>query len=450
MALTLRKHQEEAYNFLMTNQRLGGLLWHEVGTGKTISSLVTARTVLGALRAQGASNPKMLVIMPKSASVTWRKECMDNAPDLWQSMVLLPYSRMHEEAQILTHQDIRVIICDESHYLKNPKSGRVAMFSTMLERISQRNGKFQGGKIIFLTGTPMLNSAAEFYSTWAVLAAPTLLEASKRLLDKRHYMNWEAAFAKNKAVKFKTRFGEEVGYKADGVQNSDHMTQLLAPISHIRKAKDCIDLPDMNIIPIDLGLPDDKLLEDANIEKPEAYMALLERLSRAKAPHMMEWVKEFLESTDQQLVMFSMYLEPIYALQAKHPKKVVVITGAETSREREANILAFQGGKVRVIAMSYAAGAESLNLQNAHIGLHLGYPWTDGKLKQALGRINRSGQKNKTMNYFMCSGYNDARILNLVRSKEEATTEVEMSLQRHEAQNKLTVQTDNESIDDLF
>lgn len=448
MSLQLRKHQKEGLHFLLNNQRLGGLLWHEVGTGKTITALEAARVVLGHLRANGAPNPKMLIILPKSASITWRKECIDNAPDLWQSMILLPYSRMHEQAQYLTHQDVRVIICDESHYLKNPESGRAALFATMLEKISGRNGKFQGGKIIFLTGTPMLNSAAEFYSTWATLAAPNLLEASKRILDKRGYMNWEAAFAKNKAVKFKSRFGDEVGYKSEGVQNSDHMTQLLAPISHIRKAKDCIDLPDMNIIPIDLGLPDDTLLAEANIEKPEAYMALLERLSRAKAPHMMEWVKEFLESSNDQLVMFSMYLEPIYALQAKHPKKVVVITGAESSKEREANVLAFQSGKVRVIAMSYAAGAESLNLQNAHIALHLGYPWTDGKLKQALGRINRSGQKNKTMNYFLTSGFNDARILNLVRSKEEATTEVENSLQLHEQNN--TVLADKNSLDDLF
>lgn len=455
MTLVLRRHQQELVDFILNSPRLGALAWHEMGLGKTLASLEATRTILGKLRREGVQNPKFLVIMPKSASSTWRKECLDNARDLWQSMVMLPYSRLHEEAQILAHQDIRVIICDESHYLKNPESGRVAMFSKVLANIGQRNGMFQGGKVIFLTGTPMLNHAGELYSSWATLAAPNLTMAAQWLIDPRRYSEWFNAFSKQKQKTFKTRFGEEQRHTREGVQNSQQMIELMAPIAHRRRALDCLDMPEKNIIPIDLGLPDDKLLKDADINRPEEYMALLERLARAKAPHMMEWVNEFLKNTDKQLVMFSMYLAPIYELQAKHPKDVVVMTGAESDKERQANVIKFQKGKVRVIAMSYATGSESLNLQNAYDSLYLGYPWTDGKLKQAIARTWRQGQGQVSNHFILSSGENDTNILWLVRSKEEATNEVEEELLLHEQQAKLLgtiehIQHEKEDLSDLF
>lgn len=430
--LVFRKHQNEGMQFILGNGRLGAMLWHSMGLGKTLCSMESARRILGHLRANGVKNPKVLVIIPKSASSTWRKECLDHYPDLWQSLILLPFSRMHEQAQILTHQDVRVIIVDEYHYLKNPESLRAEKFAFMLEKIGERNGQFEGGKIMLLTGTPMPNNAGEWFSTWSVCSASNLAEAAKRLLDKKLYLTWCNAYSQKKTKTFKTRFGEEQRSSLSGVANADKLTEILAPFVHLRKVQDCLDMPLKNVITVDLGIADDKLLADANIEEPEAYMALLERLSRAKAPHMMEWVKTFLETTDKQLVMFSMYLEPIHALKEKHSKDVVIMTGAESSNERESNVLAFQQGKTRIIAMSYATGAESLNLQNCHTALYLGYPWTDGKLQQAMARIWRQGQKDATFHYHLVSGINDARILNLVRSKEEATTEVERSLQHLE------------------
>lgn len=455
MTLTLRQHQKELVSFILENKRLGALAWHEMGLGKTLASLEATRTILGELRRQGVKNPKFLVIMPKSASSTWRKECLDNARDLWSSMVMLPYSRLHEEAQILAHQDIRVIICDESHYLKNPESNRCLMFAKVLANIAVRNGMFYGGKVIFLSGTPMLNHAGELYSSWATLAAPNLGVAAQWLTDVKRYEDWFSAFSRKKEKTIKFRHGEETRTSREGVENSEKMIELLAPIAHRRRSKECLDMPEKNIIPIDLNLPDDKLLKDADINRPEEYMALLERLARAKAPHMMEWVKEFLANTDKQLVMFSMYLAPIYELQAKHPKDVVVMTGAESDKERQANVLKFQQGKVRVIAMSYATGSESLNLQNAYDSLYLGYPWTDGKLKQAIARTWRQGQGQVSNHFVLSSGECDTNILWLVRSKEEATNEVEDSLLLHESQNKLlstikSIENDKEDLSDLF
>ena len=154
-------------------------------------------------------------------------------------------------------------------------------------------------------------------------------------------------------------------------------------------------------------------------------MALLERLSQAKTPYMMDWARDFLAAGDEQLVVFSNYTKPLLELKDKFKKHVRIIIGSEGDEARAQNLHDFQQGKVRILAMSYQCGSESLNLQNAYHSLYHGYPWTDGKLKQAIARTRRQGQKNTSFHNFLTSGHNDQRILGLVRSKEAATTTVE-------------------------
>jgi superfamily II DNA or RNA helicase len=239
---------------------------------------------------------------------------------------------------------------------------------------------------------------------------------------KQKEMKWEGYDPKRKKKVTKS------GSRWEGVDNEDMLQQLLAPFVHFRRVEDCIDLPEKQEIPIDLGLPDDRLLKDANIEEPEAYMALLERLARAKTPHMLDWVEDFLQGTQEQLVVFAMYRFPIEELAEKYPKHVRLITGAEKGADRAQNLADFQQGKFRILAMTYKAGSESLNCQNAHKALYHGYPWTDGTLQQAMARIYRSGQQKKTMHYFLTSGENDMRILDLVLSKADATNKVQALL----------------------
>jgi superfamily II DNA or RNA helicase len=213
--------------------------------------------------------------------------------------------------------------------------------------------------------------------------------------------------------------------KWEGLDNEDLLNKLLSPFVHYKRVEECIDLPEKQEITIDLGLPDDKLLEDANIDEPEAYMALLERLARAKAPYLMEWVADYLKANEDQLLVFSNYRFPLEELVLKHPHDVRLITGAETNVERAQNLKDFKEGKFRVLGMTYKCGAESLNLQNCSVSLYHGYPWSPGTIKQAMARTHRSGQESKTFHYFLTSGINDQKILNIIRRKEEAITTIE-------------------------
>jgi hypothetical protein len=399
-------------------------------THNTLSALWLAREQLALMKSMGITTAKFLVIVPKSAVPTWKTECFRHTPDIYQDMIIYPYSQLHNAVKSLRYWDIRFLVFDESHAMKSPETSRIDTVANFLRAIHNSPSKFGNGRIILATGTTMPNGAQELYTSWAMCCAPNLEESANRLQDRKRYEEWKMSFSQKKAKKFEKGRGkfkrEEIRHTWSGVDNEHLLKQLLDPFVHLIKSP--VELPPKQEIPIDLGLPDDKLLADANIEEPDAYMALLERLARAKTPYMMEWVEDYLKNSTEQLVVFAMYRFPIEELVQKFPKHVRLITGAEKGVERAQNLADFQAGKFRILAMTFKAGSESLNCQNAHTALYHGYPWTDATLRQAMARIFRQGQTKNTLHYFLTSGENDMRILDIVLRKAQATGKVESLL----------------------
>lgn len=432
----LFQHQTDGYNFSINNRYPGTLFWHEMGLGKTLTALMVLRWLLATLRQGGASCPKVIVLLPKSMLHQWKTETQKFTPDIYSDIIYLPYSQLKKAKQLVMYYDIRAIVMDESHYMKTQGTNRMEDFGEFIKAIGNSPGQFKGGKYLALSGTPMLNHAAELYTSWALLTSATPFEAAERMSDKLKYEKWKQAFTKSKVKSWKTRHGG-VKYGADspeGVQNEDMFNQLIGPVVHYRRAKDCLDLPQKQEIEVDLGLDDDKLLQDAEIEKPEAYMAVLERLARAKTPHALDWLDTFLKGSQEQIVVFCPYKFPLYEIEKKFGKKTTMVTGDQNDLQRREHMGLFQRGEKRIFLTTYRAGGVGLNLQNAHNSLYLGYPWTPGDIKQAMARTHRQGQITRTLHYFLTSGHNDSRIFGLIRSKEEAISAVEDGLLAREQQ----------------
>jgi len=337
------------------------------------------------------------------------------------------------KGNIVTRLRGRVVITGNSHYMKSQGTNRMEDFCSLLESIGNSPGQFKGGKYISLSGTPMLNHAGELYTTWALLTSQSPFEAVERMRDTDRYEKWKQAFTRSKLKSWKTKRGTKYGLDSpEGVQNEEMFNQLIGPVVHFRRACDCLDLPEKQEVEINLGLEDDKLLLDADIEKPEAYMAILERLARAKTPHAVQWIETFLKGSSEQLIVFSPYKFPLNEIGAKFKKKALFITGDNNDRERKENVQAFQAGTARILLTTYGAGGVGLNLQNCHNTLYLGFPWTPGAIEQAMARTHRSGQNKRTIHYFLSSGSCDSRIYSLIRIKKEAISAVEDGLLANE------------------
>lgn len=427
---TLRQHQVEAIEFLKKEDTLGKLLWHEMGLGKTLSSLVYMRGHIARLKAQGVVAPRILVIPPKSLVAEWRAQIAEDAPDMAQYVTYLPYSQLNKAERLIYYCDIRGIICDESHMLKSVNTNRIKEFSDLLLKIHESPGGFLGGRLVFLSGTPMLNHAAEIFTTWATLTSKDLATAARRIQDIEKYDMWKSSFTNQKVKSWSSWRGDKhyAKDKPEGVKEEDKLMQLIGHITHLRKSEDCLDLPQAQEIPVNLGMSDDALLAEADIERPEEYMAVLERLARAKTPHAVEWIRSFRAQSKEQLVVFSPYKFPLETIAAKFSKDCVMVTGAQTQKERDENVRMFKSGERSIFLGTYAAAGVGLNLQCAATGLYLGYPWTWALIAQAMARINRQGQTKHTKHYFLTSGENDTSILWTVLGKKDATESVEDGL----------------------
>lgn len=422
------KHQQEAIDFCLKDD-VNKLLWHEVGLGKTFSSVTAARQLLARVRHSTRAdirNPyaKVLVVLPTFLVPQWRSEVYSWAADMSQHMVYLPYSQLHKAKNLLAYYDVRVMICDEFHYLKGMDTQRIKAFAAMLETIGSSKYGFRSGKILALTGTPMPNNAAELYTCWATLSAPTPIEAAKRLLDRAQFNRWTKTFTKQKIK------DTPLGPKGtpEGVENEDKLFHLMEPFTHFRSAEDCLDLPEKQEVFINLGLDDDRLLKDANIEKPLAYMALCERINRAMTPHAVEWLKNFQveQGPKERLVIFCPHKWPLQELQDRLGKdRVGLCTGDMSVKERDMAVAAWKEGAFPYLAGTYAAMGTGHNLQLASKSLYIGYPWSPKIVRQAQGRTNRTGQRFRTMHTFLMGGENHKTILHRLRKKEAGITKVE-------------------------
>lgn len=420
-----RKHQLELKEALINSPGMGVIGYHGMGLGKTYSSIISARILIARLKVMFPQVPnneiKVVVLCPKSAVLTWKQELNKFAPDLIPFFIIVPYSQLKKFNMRIRNASFKyaMLVLDECHYVKNPQADRTLEFATMLQSMAPN---FHG-KILPITGTPIPNDGAEIYVNFWTVASPTIYEAISKILDYGNFEKFRAMFTNQSTASVKQRdpfsptgFSYRQVTKYEGVADEERFFKLIAPYTHYRRAEDCIDLPEMQDIPINLSIPDDDLLKNANVEKPDFYMAKLERIATAKTPYAVAWLEEFFK-LNEQIVIFSLFTKGLRVIEQTFKGKVKLITGAESQVERAQTIQAFQAGKLKAIAMSYGAGAESLNLQNAKNTLYLNFPWHDDKLAQAKARTHRSGQINRTNHYFLFSGENDQQCYERVLKK---------------------------------
>lgn len=108
-------------------------------------------------------------------------------------------------------------------------------------------------------------------------------------------------------------------------------------------------------------------------------------------------VMDLLQSTGQQLVVFSQYSQVIELLGKRLAKEGVphgLFIGATSSEERAKIIEQFQAGKLQVFAGTIAAGGIGITLTSASTVVFIDRSWSASLNVQAEDRCHRIGQKN--------------------------------------------------------
>ena len=407
----LREHQKDFVRFFKQSQTLGILAWHDMGLGKTLSSLHIGLHYCRILRERG-EEAELAIVCPKSIVTVWQEHLrvFFNRSDA-RYVKIIPYSQLSKHAK--NTRPYKFVILDEVHYLRNMGTQRFGFFLGFLGSL----GEFGNGRIMALSGTPMVNNGADLFPIYALCNAPNLTQALITLHTKSNYYKWRGMFTIRNATVF--------GVKYEGLRNEKVLYEKLGRVTHRKKLENCIDMPDMTTQTLDLKLKDDVLLRDVDINNPDAYMSVLEALSRAKTPKLVEFVRDEFVETGKQCIVFSVHKEALKSLSERFKSKVALITGDQGQNERQRILKAFKDGSVQILGITYACGAEGLNLQHCQYAVYHSYPWTSALFEQAQARIHRPGQKNKTLHYVLTSGECDKGIFYTVMKKKRNISKLE-------------------------
>ena len=143
MTIKYKQHQQKVLDFFYKNNPRGILLYHGLGSGKTITAIGISELY----------NNDVVCIVPASMRTQWKKELklvgVKNNYNIYSYEEISKMINMNNEMILLNN---KTIIIDEAHRLRNT--------GTISKRIIKATKK--STRILLLTGTPMVNGPEDF------------------------------------------------------------------------------------------------------------------------------------------------------------------------------------------------------------------------------------------------------------------------------------------------
>ena len=182
---------------------------------------------------------------------------------------------------------------------------------------------------------------------------------------------------------------------------------------------DCLDLPPKvrSVIPCKLNF---------NQDYYETFQEAYAELGVHKSVEALSWIKDFMESNNEKLVVFTQHVRPAelifynLATEGKKHKQVDLLTGQTTKQDRDAYISRFLDPKSdkRILILTLGVGSTGLNLQKANNVLMVETSFSPMEMMQAEDRVHRNGQtKSCSINYLVAQDTFDEKLYKLLEKK---------------------------------
>jgi len=386
-------------------QLAGGrcLIGDDMGVGKTIQAIAHIALNTDQLPA--------LIVCPASVKYNWAKECRAWLPNMTveilegrsgviptADIIICNYDIISGRSAALLGYGFNIVVCDESHYLKNIKAKRT---QATLEVAGESES------VICLSGTAVTNRPSEFFTTLNLLRPnefPSFFPYGQRYCD-GYNTGW--------------------GWDFSGASNTDELHARTRDFC-IRRLKQEVltELPDkvrtiMDIQPSKAELKRYSDLHRAWMEDYEMHQnhgtlpagfvlnmltALRHECGLIKVPSTVEYIKEHYDITGgKPLVVFAHHTDVlkgcVEALRADKDRKWRVggITGDMPADKRQANVEAFQAGGIDVLFCSTVAAKEGITLTAANTVVFVEREWVPGWEEQAEDRVYRIGQESDSV-----------------------------------------------------
>jgi SWI/SNF-related matrix-associated actin-dependent regulator 1 of chromatin subfamily A len=402
----LMKFQQTGILFGILNKKI--MLADEMGLGKSVQALAIL---------QMANAFKAVIICPKSLKYKWEKEASyltglkieiiskkTDLKKLDKDIYITNYENIFNYVDFFeASKEIKTIIFDESHYLKNPKSKRSKHCLSLAKNKEH---------VLLLSGSPMLNRPSELVNQLDTLG----------VLDKF-----------GGYTDFKELYDNPLS-TVDPKKLYADLAKKLRSTVYIRREKSDIlkDLPDKQrstiMVDIDLKEYNSVILEYRNENDLKKKKQLLEKLKQIAAKGKVESIKERINvsiENNEKLIVFAYHKSMQENLIREFPNALKIVA-SQSDQERFQSAEEFQNNPDKhIIICSIRTAYYGFDLFASSQVLFTEMDWVPEINNQAEDRAHRIGQKNfVNIWYLIAKNTIEERILQVNIEKSNITKQI--------------------------
>ncbi len=380
------------------------LVADEMGLGKTIQAL--------AWLAMHPEKRPVVILVPAHLKLNWAQEIRKTMVGK-QNVEILSGTKTHPITGdiVIVNYDIlndwladlvairpQVLVFDEAHYIKNNSAQRTKATKKLAKGIPH---------VIALTGTPIVNRPIEGFNI-------------AQIVNKNVFPNFWTF-----VNKYCGAHHNGFGWDFSGATNKEELHRKLVESIMIRRKKADVlpDLPEKLYTYVPMEITNSREYADAEEDfisylqgekgddaaekaKKAEHLVRIEGLKqiclRGKIKQATQWIRDFLDTNGNKLVVFAVHKTAIDALMAEFKDIAVKIDGSTNAQQRNAAVVSFQENpEVKLFVGNIKAAGTGLTLTAASAVAFLELPWTPGELVQAEDRCHRIGQKNAVNVYYL-------------------------------------------------
>jgi SNF2 family DNA or RNA helicase len=430
-------YQLEAAARVLRHMQGRAILADEVGLGKTIE----AGLVLSELRLRGLAS-RVLVLVPAGLVEQWREElerkfalpsvvarsgAWEASPGYGPEPVVvasLSAARRDPLCTQITGPNWDLVIADEAHRLKNPRSASARLVKSLRARY-----------VLLLTATPVENRLADLFQLVSLVRPGSLGTADQ--FRARHGATRDSRPARNVAALQLAMRDVMVRHRRSEL--TVMLPRRLAETVRVAPGTEEAELYrriSKRVRDQARGATPARLLALRSVQRlagssPGALSPSLGKLGWAdlvaeadavpltgKAGALLEILRRQ-HDRGEKVVVFTAFrgtLGRLRDLLSEHGLPAVTYHGGLARREKDAAIAAFQGPAP--ILLSTEAAGEGRNLQFCHVMVNFDLPWNPMQIEQRLGRIHRIGQEHDVLLInLVARGTLEERLLEVLQAK---------------------------------
>ncbi len=435
---TLRPYQRVGLSFLqlLRANGVGGVLADDMGLGKTLQTIAHFLTE----KVSGRMDKPCLVVAPTSLVGNWQREIAKFAPQLSTLVLHGPRRRKHfgaiaesdivittypcltRDLEEMSQQAFYLLVLDEAHTIKNSHS-----------QVHKAVQQLKCDYPLCITGTPVENHLGELWSLFDFVM-PGLLGDSRRFRNKyRLPIEREGKTERLEQLREVVQPYILRRRKEEVATELPPKTEIVRPVDITGSQRDLYESIRVSAHARVRQVIRAKGLAGSTIAILDALMKLRQvccdpRLVNVRGAELVKESAKFellfelvpnLLSQGRRILIFSQFtsmLDLMAAELTERNTKYQMLTGS--TRNRQAEIDAFEGGESDVFLLSLKAAGTGLNLTSADAVIHFDPWWNPAAQAQATDRAYRIGQKNPVFVYnLIVAGSVEEQMLNLQRRK---------------------------------